>query len=262
MVDVMAKLDWASALQQRMIDRFAVFASPGGGDERPYGIELRERKKPAGLVTATFIVEEQLPVEMSLLAADCIHNIRVALDHVLARLKDHLGGDPGRGTFPICRTEDEWRERVTRAGRRSSLAGLDDSGVELIYAAQPLHLDQPDNDPLVVISRLDNADKHRLLHPTFVYAGVSEGAELIEILDPGKVRTVRSIWHSGEALEHGTRLAEFLLRGGPRDTLRAHRTVPIGFAWGELGQPEAHIADMISRVRTIAQDGEDLLRRR
>lgn len=30
---------------------------------------------------------------MSLLAADLVHNTRVALDHVLVRLKDHFSGD-------------------------------------------------------------------------------------------------------------------------------------------------------------------------
>jgi hypothetical protein len=41
-----------------------------------------------------------MPVEMSLLAADLIHNTRTALDHILARLKEHFGGNPGKGSFP------------------------------------------------------------------------------------------------------------------------------------------------------------------
>jgi hypothetical protein len=41
-----------------------------------------------------------MPLEMSLLAADLVHNTRVALDHVPARLKDHFGGDASQGSFP------------------------------------------------------------------------------------------------------------------------------------------------------------------
>jgi len=65
---------------------FAEFARPGGGDERPYGIQLKKRVRPPGLVVATFIVERARP--MSLLAADLIRNTRTAVDHVLARLKE------------------------------------------------------------------------------------------------------------------------------------------------------------------------------
>jgi hypothetical protein len=75
-----------------------------------------------------------MPVEMSLLAADLVHNARVALDHVLARLKDHFGGDAGRGSFPTWQSEDLWQENVVKKGRGSALHGLDKRAVALVYA--------------------------------------------------------------------------------------------------------------------------------
>jgi hypothetical protein len=87
-------------LRRHAARRFEDFAKPGGGDERPYGIRFHEPDKPGGLVVASFIVEEPMPLEMSLLAADLVHNTRVALDHVPARLKDHFGGDASQGSFP------------------------------------------------------------------------------------------------------------------------------------------------------------------
>jgi hypothetical protein len=90
MRDACAKLEWATTRHDEMLHLFEEFAKPGGGDERPYGIRFHEQPKPAGLVVARFIVEQPMPVEMSLLAADLVHNARTALDHVLARLKDHF----------------------------------------------------------------------------------------------------------------------------------------------------------------------------
>jgi hypothetical protein len=72
--DAYAKLDWATSRNGEMLRVFAEFARPGGGDDRPYGIQFHTRAKPAGLVVATFIVE--MPTEMSLLAADLVHNTR------------------------------------------------------------------------------------------------------------------------------------------------------------------------------------------
>lgn len=154
--DVYAKLDWAARRHEEMERLFEDFAKPGGGDERPYGIRYRARNKPAGLVVAFFIVEQPMPLEMSLLAADVVHNTRVALDHVLARLKDHFGGDPGRGSFPTWQSEALWEEKVVKAGNRSALHGLGQPAIELIYAEQPLHRERRPagpNDLCVEIQR-------------------------------------------------------------------------------------------------------------
>jgi hypothetical protein len=71
-----------------------------------------------------------MPLEMSLLAADVVHNTRVALDRVLARLKDHFGGDVGKGSFPSWQSEDEWQRHVVNNGKRSPLYGLDEKAVD------------------------------------------------------------------------------------------------------------------------------------
>jgi hypothetical protein len=145
--DAFAKLDWAASRHDHMERCFAEFAKPGGGDERPYGIKFHQSARPAGLVKASFIVEEPMPVEMSLLSADLVHNTRVALDHVLARLKDHFGGNPGRGWFPTWQEEQEWQENVVNTGNRSPLHGLSEEAIDLVYAAQPLHGTSPPGTP-------------------------------------------------------------------------------------------------------------------
>jgi hypothetical protein len=257
--DVYKKLSWAERCHDQMVERFEEFAAPGGGDERPFGIQFAEPGKPRGLVLARFIVERPMPIEMALLSADAIHNARVALDHILARLKDRFGGDPGRGSFPTWKSEAEWKEKVVDAGRRSSLHGLDKAAVDLVYREQPLHQPSPAEDPLVVLNNLDNADKHRLLYPSFVYPGVATGLELIEVRDPRRVRAQTNAWTFGKRLDDGTLLAHFLVQGRPRDVLGAASTAPIGFATGELGAPRVGYIDMIDRVRAIADAAQSLI---
>jgi hypothetical protein len=229
--DVYAKLDWATKRHDDMQRLFEDFAKPGGGDERPYGIRFRERDRPAGLVVASFIVEQPMPLEMSLLAADLVHNTRVALDHVLARLKDHFGGDAGRGSFPTWQSEDLWQEKVVKKGKGSALYGLDQPAVDLIFAEQPLHRTPPAEDPLVILNKLDNADKHRLLHQAFVYPGVDRGVDLIELLDRTMVKSANNLWNAGQPLENATGLARFMIRGDVRRAIRARPDALIGFAW-------------------------------
>jgi hypothetical protein len=249
-----AKLRWAESRHAEMQETFAAFALPKDPDARPYGIRFHAPAKPRGLVVATFIVEKPMPEEMSLLAADLVHNTRVALDHTLARLKERFGGEPGRGSFPICATEGDWTRRVAEAGRRSPLHGLAEAAVDLIRTAQPMSGEEPGDDPLVVLNALDNDDKHRLLHTSFVYPGGSEGRglDLIDVVQPSRVRASTNEWTAGEPLEDGTTLATFMVRDPEEGILSPRDDAPIGFAVGHLDAGRVEFSAMIDRVRGIA----------
>jgi hypothetical protein len=246
-----AKLDWATTRHEEMERIFEEYAKPEGGDERPLGIRFRQRDRPAGWIVAFFIAEEPMPIELSLLAADLVHNTRTALDYVLARLKERFGGNPGKGYFPTWATEEEWKQNVVERGKGSSLHGLDSSAVDLIYAAQPLHRPEPAADPLVTLNTLDNADKHRLLQPTFVYPGVERGIDLIEERDSKAIKIKRNLWTSGQPIKHGTDVALFMVGGRGMDVVGVSRDAKLGFATGEVGAPRIGYMDMIERVRTI-----------
>lgn len=232
----------------------------GGGDEGSFGIDLREYPRPAGLVVARFIVKEPMPLELRLLAADLVHNTRVALDYVLARLKDEFGGDAGHGSFPVWQSKDAWREKVERA-KSSSLAGLARPAVDFVYREQPLQRQSPAEDPLVILNKLDNVDKHRLMHPAFVYMGANEGLDLIEILDQRKVRSAESLWRAGQPLESGTKLARFMIRGDFRETIRVRPEAQMSVASGEVGAPRATYTEIIARVRGVADRAAALIDR-
>jgi hypothetical protein len=91
----------------------------------------------------------------------------------------------------------------------------------------------PRSDPLVVLNQLDNDDKHRLMNVSFGYPGELQGLELVEILDPQRIRRRQNLWSAPQRLEHGTPIARFFTTGrlGPtsfaRATTRASDT-PLG----------------------------------
>lgn len=135
-----------------MLDVFKDYLKPGGGDERPCGIKWRELDRPKGFVVARFTIDESMPEAMTMLAADLVHNARSALDHILARLKESLGGVPGQGGFPTRQRQDLWDDHVIKPGKKSPLYGLPQDAVDLIYNEQPLHRSVPAEDPLVILT--------------------------------------------------------------------------------------------------------------
>jgi hypothetical protein len=249
MQDVHAKLDWAEKHRDDMMNLLVDYAKPDGGAERPLRVEFVDRGP--GQLDARFIAEKPVPAAVSLHAADCNHNTRTALDHVLARLKNHFGGDPGRGSFPTWQTQALWDAQVTTA-KRGSLDGLDAQAVALIYAEQPLHQIPPDEDPLVVLNGLDNDDKHRLLHPTFAYPAAKRALDVIEVRDRKLLVKEENVWEAGQPLEHGTVMARYRFRGDAQSLFRVDPAAKIGFSTGPLGGARVTYDDMMLRVRDIA----------
>lgn len=213
-------------------------------------------------MAARFTIEADVPLEMSLVAADLVHDTRVALDHVLAALKEHFGGDPGKGSFPVCATTDGSAARVESAGRRGPLRGLENEAVDLVRRVQPMHAGGS-NDPLVALDALDNADKHRLLQRSFVYPAdtAQTGPDLIIVTRPERPTVQTSLRRASERLNHGTALAKYLVRGCAQDPLRARQDAPIGFTIGELDAPKADFTAMTERVNDITDLARDELRR-
>ena len=254
--DVHSKLDWATGKHEEMLRVFEQYLKPGGGDERPCGIRFRG---PKALVVAFFNIDEPMPDAMPMLAADLVHNARTALDYVLARLKDQLGGDAGQGSFPTRQTEREWQDSVVKRGEKSPVHGLPPDAVDLIYNEQPVHRAVPADDPLVIMNKLDNDDKHKVLRPSFVYTDATQGVDLIEVLDPDRVKVAKNLWTPGMELEDGTPLASYLIEGDVRRVLRADDTARLGFATGKVGSARTGYVAMIDRVRDIANKAERLI---
>lgn len=198
-----------------------------------------------------------MPIELRLLAADLgAHPRRPGLR--AGASKDEFGGDAGHGSLPVWRSGELWREKVERAKTRA-LDGLAQPAVDLIY--RELHRQTPAEDALVILNKLDNVDKHRLMHQAFVYVGAGEGLDLIEILDRRKVSSADSLRRAGQPLEDGTNLARFLIRGDFRESIRVRSEAQMSVASGEIGAPRAPYTELVARVRGGADRAAALIDR-
>ncbi|MEA2153874.1 MAG: hypothetical protein QOE11_14 [Solirubrobacteraceae bacterium] len=119
-----------------------------------------------------------------------------------------------------------------------------------------MHRDDAGHDPLIVLNGLDNDDKHRLLHTSYMYPGAIEctGIDLIQIVKPSRVLQSMNSWTAGHPLEHGTALARFMVRNPEEGILRARPDAQVGFAIGDLGAGRTQFTDMIERVRRIVDE--------
>ena len=132
----------------------------------------------------------------------------------------------------------------------------------LIYREQPhvAYGERRGDDPIAILSALDNTDKHRLLHHGFVYPAAARGLDLIEIRgsEEGAVGggTLRA---SGQPIEHGTVIARFRIRGLAKDLLRVDSNAEIKLSTGPLDAPRTTYEEMIARVRGIAAGAAALI---
>jgi hypothetical protein len=99
------------------------------------------------------------PKPLNCVIADCLYNIRSALDHIVWQLV--LANPPnapnGRNAFPICSSGDNFEA----AKKRHRLDGIPTTATTLIESLQP-YLGR--NQTLLTLSALHERDKHQTLN--------------------------------------------------------------------------------------------------
>jgi len=114
--------------------------------------------------TARLVIHEEIPRDVALGIGDCVHNLRSSLDHLVwaaTVAQVPTPADPRRIVFPICGDEGQW---ITEAP--GSIGQLSTELQAAIEDLQPFK--RPDTlpmNPLRLVSRLDDADRHRMLQP-------------------------------------------------------------------------------------------------
>lgn len=106
---------------------------------------------------------------------DFVHNVRSGLDQIVWQLVKANGGNPDRTQWPVSVTENQWRNDVTHRDPDwgpAPTAGLSDDALELVRQFQPFQARRRLRlkDPLLLLQRLSNVDKHRTLHIAICYA--------------------------------------------------------------------------------------------
>jgi hypothetical protein len=119
------------------------------------------------------VVREEPPRDIGLPVGDAIQNMRAALDYLIYELSPPKFRKKGRTGFPIY--DDECFFEVEG---RKMIRGIAGDELTLIERVQPYkRTNPPRNDPLSILRRLSNKDKHKLLLP--VAAAVSDSQSWI-----------------------------------------------------------------------------------
>jgi hypothetical protein len=131
----------------------------------------------------------------------------------------------------------------------------------LIYREQPhvAYAGRRLEDPIAILSGMDNADKHRLLQHGFAYPAAQRGLDLIEVRNRKMVLSEENVWVSGQPIAHGTVMARFRIRGLAEGLLRVDSNAEMKLATGPLDAPTTTYKDMIARVRGIADKAATLI---
>ncbi|MFI0937443.1 hypothetical protein [Streptomyces sp. NPDC021020] len=100
-------------------------------------------------------------LEWALVLGDCLHNLRSSLDGLVWQFA-HIDGrtppNPRALQFPVIRDQSKWAD-----ARKRNLQTVPDLVAERIELLQPFNRPAEDisKDPLVLLSDLNNTDKHR-----------------------------------------------------------------------------------------------------
>jgi hypothetical protein len=125
-------------------------------ETNPYEISVEDNPE-AGQREHRVVRAEPIPPQFALIAGDCIHNMRSALDHLIWQLVLANGNQPEdlRTEFPI------WKSKAAfEAGRPGKAKGVSEEALDILYGLQPY---QGGSDALWRLHRLDIVDKHRLI---------------------------------------------------------------------------------------------------
>jgi len=145
-----AKISWA----KKHLDAFDSEADAFLA-RKPYTV-VREPQFAIGHNRYRLYVRERPPETLALLAGDCVHNAKSALDHVAWQLAGANPEDTGT-QFPIFADETKF----ATAKRQYQL--IPARPLAVIKYLQPYRRPQPLDDLLWVIYALDNADKHKIM---------------------------------------------------------------------------------------------------
>jgi hypothetical protein len=125
---------------------------------------------------------------LNLIAGDCVHNFKCALDHLTMALAVANGASPDSKdvAFPICRD-------ATDFAKRTSIKALAQDARDFIESVQPYRL--PGAWALRELNYLDNKDKHR-----FILQSRLEGMVTFAAYNPGvSIRYAPSLQLEGGA---------------------------------------------------------------
>ena len=162
------KLDRASEHMDALYEQTEAFLKL---DPAPFDFRTKATARPGKAISYVLyaVVRQEPPRRLGLTVGDAIQNMRHALEFIVYELSPPSRRNQGKTGFPVF--DDRCRFEVHGA---SLIKGITGDARTLIERLQPYNTAHPPlrNDPLFILNKLANQDKHRLLLP--VVTAVSE----------------------------------------------------------------------------------------
>jgi hypothetical protein len=257
------KLDWAKKHLRYLKTEMETFF-----ESKPYSIKV-EPHADFGKYDIRAYVSRDIPTALSLIAGDCVHNLRSVLDHLVWELSNHnwrarpnAFPQPSKKTqFPIF--ENALNNKEIRSRFLSKIKSLAPSEVTVIESLQPCVVapNNPQSHPLWLLSELDIRDKHKRIN---LMLGTFSGVEYVLVGATGQI--VRDRVHASDftigpnqwlPLEHGAilvTLAPLSPSGHPVQSIvqvQASVTPEIVFGLNDAAQFKPVIPTIESLVVTV-----------
>jgi hypothetical protein len=130
------------------------------------------------------MMEEPDPM-IPVIIGDCLYDLRSALDHLAVAMAPRKR--KANAAFPV-ETTDPWARNAAgdfvydderRRSFTAKVKGMPDEAIEMITKAQPYQREGSELETLSLISRLENADKHRA--PITVGHGVMNARSVVTV---------------------------------------------------------------------------------
>jgi hypothetical protein len=206
-----------------------------------------------------FQVREPPPLRWGVMLGECVHNLRSALDHLVCQLTLLDGGtmdDCSQTQFPIASKSEAQFEQM--ANHR--IPKLSRWHRAMIKRAQPYRAgDSAWKHPLAILADLSNADKHRLINPTYSIIKSDTSGALDRLIGnyqgPGP-SPVKAWWilKQGSRLEHDAPWFRIVFDRSllsERVDVQMGGDLRLGIAFGEMGldaDSYRHIAEYVRLV--------------
>jgi hypothetical protein len=168
---------------------------------------------------------EAVPPEWGIILGDFAHNARSALDHLAYRVVTHGSGEHrDRTQFPISVCPFKWRSEVKR------LKGATQRHIDIIESFQPYHrkdayggntIWDSIEDPLAVLNRLSNVDKHIVLNATpAVVKAIGWDVEIVRDVESTGTEEAPM----GILIDEGIVVCVEIVSSGPNPELKLNRS--------------------------------------
>lgn len=255
-----AKLQRAETHLQSLDDEWRDFV-----ETQPYAVSHEFKPEPPnGRWTSRFVIERPIPLALSVIMGDVLHNLRSCLDHLVGCFVEQHGGEIGRHhTFPIFDDAKRFRARVQEHPKGGPLACIPQASPQwtLIEKSQPYHREDAGREhPLAVLNEMVNIDKHRQLHAAMAYPEASGAMDLLQWQpeDAVPIECI-SFWKPGQLLRNDTRIAT--LRFGPdcpapKIAVKNPISLTVAFGDHDPNRRRGDFHDVFAYVKAIIEQAE------